>query len=188
MRLELYIFRNIYLLKKIARMLLHKFFLKARAQNFTDGAVVRIHVPMQGTWVQSVVGEDLTCATITELACHNYWSLCTSSRQAPQKEKSAKREARAPQWRVSSSCSPWPEKTWAQQGRYQCSQQRNKQSPGPNKGLKRPSPYLGLRIMSTPWFPQLCKRITQLDVLHIAIIRFPCVHGLENFLKPQNQP
>lgn len=33
----------------------------------------RICLPMQGTWVQSLVGEDPTCQEATEPVCHNYY-------------------------------------------------------------------------------------------------------------------
>ena len=33
---------------------------------------LRIHLPMQGTWVQSLVREDPTCHRATKPLCHNY--------------------------------------------------------------------------------------------------------------------
>ena len=35
---------------------------------------IRICLPMQGTWVQSLVREDSTCHGETKFLCHNYWS------------------------------------------------------------------------------------------------------------------
>ena len=33
---------------------------------------LRIHLPMQGTWVRALVGEDPTCRGATKPVCHNY--------------------------------------------------------------------------------------------------------------------
>ena len=33
-----------------------------------------IHLPMQGTWVRSLVWEDPTCCGATKPMCHNYWA------------------------------------------------------------------------------------------------------------------
>ena len=35
---------------------------------------LRIHLPMQGTWVRSLVWEDPTCCGATKPLCHNYWA------------------------------------------------------------------------------------------------------------------
>ena len=35
---------------------------------------LRIHLPMQGTWVWALVQEDLTCCGATKPVCHNYWT------------------------------------------------------------------------------------------------------------------
>ena len=35
---------------------------------------VRIHLPMQGTWVQALVREDPTCRGATKPVRHNYWT------------------------------------------------------------------------------------------------------------------
>ena len=37
---------------------------------------LRIHLPMQGTWVRSLVQEDTTCHGATKTVHHNYWD-CT---------------------------------------------------------------------------------------------------------------
>ena len=37
---------------------------------------LRIRLPMQGTWVRALVGEDPTCCRATKCMCHNYWA-CT---------------------------------------------------------------------------------------------------------------
>ena len=33
---------------------------------------LRIHLPMQGTWVRALVREDPTCRRATRPMCHNY--------------------------------------------------------------------------------------------------------------------
>ena len=33
---------------------------------------IRIYLPMQGTWVQSLISEDPTCLGATKPVCHNY--------------------------------------------------------------------------------------------------------------------
>ena len=33
---------------------------------------LRIHLPMQGAWVQTLVWEDPTCHGATKTVCHNY--------------------------------------------------------------------------------------------------------------------
>ena len=38
---------------------------------------LRIHLPMQGTWVWALVQEDAICHGATKPVCHNYWSLHT---------------------------------------------------------------------------------------------------------------
>ena len=35
---------------------------------------LRILLPRQGTWVLSLVQEDLTCCKATKCICHNYWA------------------------------------------------------------------------------------------------------------------
>ena len=35
---------------------------------------LRIHLPMQGTWVQALVQEDPTCRRATKPVRHNYWA------------------------------------------------------------------------------------------------------------------
>ena len=35
---------------------------------------LRIHLPMQGTWVRSLVWEGPTCCGATKRMCHNYWT------------------------------------------------------------------------------------------------------------------
>ena len=35
---------------------------------------LRIHLPMQGTWVRALVREDPTCHGATKPVCHNYWA------------------------------------------------------------------------------------------------------------------
>ena len=75
---------------------------------------LRICLPMQGTWVQSLVREDPTCRGATRSVCHNCWACepqllsprATAAEahvpraRAPQQERSLQWEARAPQWRA----------------------------------------------------------------------------------------
>ena len=35
---------------------------------------LRVHLPMQGTWVRALVREDPTCRGVTKLGRHNYWA------------------------------------------------------------------------------------------------------------------
>ena len=35
---------------------------------------IRIRLPMQGTWILSLVQEDSTCHGGAKLVCHNYWA------------------------------------------------------------------------------------------------------------------
>ena len=35
---------------------------------------LRIHLPMQGTWVRSLVQRDPTCRRATKPVHHNYWA------------------------------------------------------------------------------------------------------------------
>ena len=61
---------------------------------------LRIHLAMQGTWVQSLVWDDPSCHRGTNPVHHNYWSLCaleaallsmrspyTTAREQPQLSK-----------------------------------------------------------------------------------------------------
>ena len=41
---------------------------------------LRILLPMQGTWVRSLVREDPTCRGATKPVCHNYWACARSPR------------------------------------------------------------------------------------------------------------
>ena len=54
---------------------------KGLVKNVGEGASLavqwlRIHLPMQGTWVQALVQEDPTCRRATKPMHHNYWA-CT---------------------------------------------------------------------------------------------------------------
>ena len=70
---------------------------------------LRMHLPMQGKWVQSLVPEDAICYTATKPESHNYWSphMLWSPR-------SAAREAHIPQLE-SRPCLPQLEKACMQQ-------------------------------------------------------------------------
>ena len=87
---------------------------------------LRIRLPMQGTWVRSLVQEDPTCRGATKPVRHNYWACaleptshnywacepqllrlrattteaCTPRARASQQERPPQREARTPQRRV----------------------------------------------------------------------------------------
>ena len=67
---------------------------------------LRILLPMQGTWVQSLVQEDPTCCGATKPACCNYWArvlqlLSPRSRaHAPNKRSHRNEKPAAPQQRV----------------------------------------------------------------------------------------
>ena len=83
---------------------------------------LRIRLPMQGTRVQALVWEDLTCRRAIKPVCHSYWA-CTLGPAshnywvngpqllkpvrlepcAPQQEKPLKWETHTPQWRVASA-------------------------------------------------------------------------------------
>ena len=54
-----------------------------------------ISLPVQGTWVQSLVQEDSTCCEASKPVRHNYWAF------VPQQEKPPWWEALALQWRPS---------------------------------------------------------------------------------------
>ena len=75
---------------------------------------LRIHLPMQGTWVRALVQEDPTCPGAAKPVSHNYWahepqlpSPCDTTTEArvpraraPQQDKPPQWEACAPQARV----------------------------------------------------------------------------------------
>ena len=51
--------------------------LQIKPPNFRASLVaqwLRIHLPMQGTWVQALVQEDPTCHGAAKPVCHNYWA------------------------------------------------------------------------------------------------------------------
>lgn len=144
MRLELYIFRNTYLLKKNCRYATAQFFKKPPGRtSLMGGGKSRVSAGHVGQ-VPSL-RKIRMCHKITELACPSYWSL-------PALSGTLQEEARAPRW--SSTRSQRPEKGHKQQGRHQRSQHIKRQSPGPyeaEKTLLIP----GSGSISTPWFPQL---------------------------------
>ena len=76
---------------------------------------LRIHLPMQGTRVPSLVPEDPTCCGATKPVRHNYWACALEPvshnywarvprARAPQQEKPPQWEARVPQQRVAPAC------------------------------------------------------------------------------------
>ena len=81
---------------------------------------IRIHLPMQETWVGSLVWEDSTCYRATKPASQSYWARVLQLPK-PVPLEPALREAtarRSPRTATKSSpCSPQPEKACAQQQR-----------------------------------------------------------------------
>ena len=69
---------------------------------------LRIHLPMQETWVQPLVWEDPMCHGATKLVCHNYWAGALQPANLWQ-EKPPQRDCHALQLE-SSPCSPQLEK------------------------------------------------------------------------------
>ena len=76
---------------------------------------LRIHLPVQGTWVWSLVWEDSTCLRANTLTCHIYWSPRTLESVLCRKMP-PQREACPPQLE-SSSHLPQLEKVCTQQWR-----------------------------------------------------------------------
>ena len=60
---------------------------------------LRIRLPIQGTWVRSLVREDPTCHGATETVCTTT-EACAPRACAAQQEKPLQREARTSQQRV----------------------------------------------------------------------------------------
>ena len=112
---------------------------------------LRIHLPMQGTQVRSLVWEDPTCRRATKPVCCNYWArvpqllkaACSRARvpqllsphaatteahapraRAPQQEKPLQCEARTPQQRVVPTRHNWRKPV--QQGRPNAAKNKNK--------------------------------------------------------------
>ena len=52
----------------------------------------RIRLPMQGTWVQSVLQEDATSLRVTKPMRHNYWSPCAESLFSEKREATSMRK------------------------------------------------------------------------------------------------
>ena len=54
------------------------FFFLSLKNSFNRASLVaqwlRVHLPMQGTWVRALVREDPTCHGATKPAIHNYWA------------------------------------------------------------------------------------------------------------------
>ena len=89
---------------------------------------LRIHLPMQGTQIPSVVQEDPTWLAAAKPVYHNYWA-CTP--EPVHQEEPPQREARTPQ-PESSPCSPQWEKAQAQQ--WRCRAAKNKTNKKFKKG------------------------------------------------------
>ena len=80
---------------------------------------MRIQLPMQGTWVQSLVRGDSTCYRETKPMCHNYWACVLQLLKLLPATCALQREATAMRSRCtttkSSHCSPQLEKACMQQ-------------------------------------------------------------------------
>ena len=63
---KLRLLTNSYLLNSIPKIIW--------CQDFSDGAVDKNPLPMQGTWVWSLIREDPTCCGATEPVCYNSWT------------------------------------------------------------------------------------------------------------------
>ena len=110
---------------------------------------LRIHLPMQGTWVQVLVREDPTCCGATkpirhnywtcalEPASHNYWSPCAKSPCSTTKEATAMRSPCTAT--KSSPRSPQLEKARVQQRRPNAA--KKNYFPSPRKQHMKISPF-----------------------------------------------
>ena len=81
--------------------------------DFPGGPVVKNHLPMKGTHVESLVQEDPTCHGATKPDRHNYWA-CAPRARALQQEKPLQWKAHVLQLE-SSSRTPQLEKGCTQQ-------------------------------------------------------------------------
>ena len=98
---------------------------------------LRIHLPTQGTWVQSLVQEDPTCCRATKAHLPQLLSQCSWACELPttepmspracalKQEKPPQWEARILQWRLAPG-SPQLEKARAQQKRPNTAKRKNK--------------------------------------------------------------
>ena len=84
------------------------------------GQWLRICLPMQRTWVWSLVWEGSTCHGATRSMHPNYWA-CKPRAHGPQQEKPLKRETCTP-LQVSSPCSPQQEQSPHEQKKTQGNQ------------------------------------------------------------------
>ena len=91
---------------------------------------LRIRLPMQGTWVRSLVLENPTWAEQLSL-CATTTEACMPRTRAPQQEKPPQWEARAPQRRVAPACLQL-EKAIVQQQRPNTAKTKNKKQPYAN--------------------------------------------------------
>ena len=57
---------------------------------------LRIHLPVQGTWIRSLVQEGSTCHRVTKPVGRNYWTMCPRGH--------ARQQGKPPQWEA---CSPY---------------------------------------------------------------------------------
>jgi len=77
---------------------------------------LRLHLPMQGTWVRSLVGEDFTCQRAIKPSASQLLSLCATITEALCPGARALQLEKPPQWEAhrlqleSSPCLPQLEK------------------------------------------------------------------------------
>ena len=93
----------------------HNAYIKRGCQDFPGGEWWRILLPMQGTWVRSLVQEDSTChgaakpvhhnywACTLEPMSHNYWSLQATTTENHMPRARALQQEKPPQWEA---CAP----------------------------------------------------------------------------------
>ena len=66
---------------------------------------LRIRLPMQGTWVWSLVWEDPTCCGATKPMCHNYWA-CAPRLLKPARSRACVLQLLSPHAATTEACAP----------------------------------------------------------------------------------
>ena len=77
---------------------------------FPSGTVIKNHLPMQRTQVQSLVQEDATCHSANKPVCHNFQSLCPQSQGSVTREDTTMRN-QCTIMKSSSTCHNWRKPT-----------------------------------------------------------------------------
>ena len=124
--------------------------LKKKRLHWTSLVVqwLRIHLPMQGTWVWSLFQKDPSCHRATKPECHNYWARVLHLQKPARSGACPLQEERPLQWEAqtprleSSLCSPQREKAHTRQWRP---------STAINKLIKRLHLYWPPRIPPNFW-------------------------------------